>query len=97
MDAHVRFRDGITTEEIQKMVIQTAVEKITHENPEWQFVASKLYLYDVFKKVCLNRKLDKKPYTGFYDFIKMATSEGWYSPVILDTYPKMKLRLWVLY
>lgn len=88
MDAHVQFRDGITTEEIQKMVIQTAVEKITHENPEWQFVASKLYLYDVFKKVCLNRKLDKKPYTGFYDFIKMATSEGWYSPVILDTYTK---------
>ena len=33
MDAHVQFRDGITTEEIQKMVIQTAVEKITHENP----------------------------------------------------------------
>ena len=45
-------------------------------------------MYDVFKKVCLNRKLDKKPYTGFYDFIKMATSEGWYSPVILDTYTK---------
>ena len=91
MDAHVQFRDGITTEEIQKMVIQTAVEKITHETPEWQFVASKLYLYDVFKKVCLNRKLDKKPYTGFYEFIQMATEQGLYSPVILETYSKEEI------
>ena len=51
MDAHVQFRDQITTEEIQTMVIQTAVEKITHETPEWEFVAAKLYLYDIYKKI----------------------------------------------
>jgi len=50
MDAHVQFRDGITTEEIQKMVIQTAVEKISSDEPEWQYVASKLFLYDIYKK-----------------------------------------------
>jgi ribonucleoside-diphosphate reductase alpha chain len=91
MDAHVQFRDQITTEEIQTMVIQTAVEKITHETPAWEFVAAKLYLYDIYKKVCLHRELDRKPYTGFYNFIKTATEQKLYSQVILDSYSQAEI------
>jgi len=91
MDAHVQFRDKITTEEIQKMVIQTAVEKITHEAPQWEFVAGKLYLYDIYKKVCLHRKLDKRPYTKFYEFIQSATEKGLYSPAVLETYSREEI------
>ncbi|PCJ20541.1 MAG: ribonucleoside-diphosphate reductase subunit alpha [Candidatus Cloacimonadota bacterium] len=91
MDAHVQFRNDITTEEIQKMVIQTAVEKISLEEPEWQFVAARLLLYDVYKKVCLYRDIQKKPYTDFYTFIVSATKQGLYSDTILERYTKKEI------
>lgn len=86
MDAHVQFRDGITTEEIQKMVIQTAVEKISSDEPEWQYVASKLFLYDIYKKVCLNRNLNKRPYADFHGYLKLATQKGLLHTSILESY-----------
>ncbi|MBW7877639.1 MAG: ribonucleoside-diphosphate reductase subunit alpha, partial [Candidatus Cloacimonetes bacterium] len=91
MDAQVQFRDGISTEEIQRMVIQTAVEKCTEENPDWQFVAGKLFLYDMYRKVCLHRGSDREPYTNFYGFIVEATEKGLYSKRILEVYSKSEI------
>ncbi len=51
VDAHIQFRDGITTEEIQKTLIKTAVDKIDIDRPNWTFVASRLFLYDLYHKV----------------------------------------------
>jgi ribonucleoside-diphosphate reductase alpha chain len=42
LDSHLQFRDGMTTKEIQRTVIQVAVEKTSVENPDWQFVAARL-------------------------------------------------------
>ncbi|MCJ8345307.1 ATP cone domain-containing protein, partial [bacterium] len=92
MDAHVQFRNDITTEDIQKMVIQTAVEKISLEEPAWQFVAARLLLYDVYKKVCLNRSIQKRPYTDFYEFIVSATDQGLYSSSILEVYSQKEIK-----
>lgn len=92
MDAHVQFRNDITTEEIQRMVIQTAVEKISLDKPDWQFVAARLLTYDVYKKVCLHRGTQKRPYTGFYEFIQSATDQGLYSTAILETYSEEEIQ-----
>lgn len=51
VDAHIQFRDGITTEEIQKTLIKTAVDKIDIDRPNWTFVASRLFLYDLYHTV----------------------------------------------
>ena len=51
VDAHIQFRDGISTEEIQKTLIKTAVDKIDIDRPNWTFVASRLFLYDLYHKV----------------------------------------------
>ncbi|KAA6224565.1 MULTISPECIES: ribonucleoside-diphosphate reductase subunit alpha [unclassified Campylobacter] len=51
LDAKIQFRDGISTEEIQKTLIKTAVEKIDIDCPNWTFVAARLFLYDLYKKV----------------------------------------------
>ncbi len=91
MDAQVQFRDEISTEEIQRMVIQTAVEKCTEENPDWQYVAARLFIYDVYKKVGLMRDADRDPYTGFYDYIVRTTEAGLYSKKILETYSKEEI------
>ncbi len=44
------FRNGITTKEIQRLLIQVAAEKTSMETPDWQFVAAKLYVYDLYKE-----------------------------------------------
>ena len=51
VDAKIQFRDQITTEEIQKTLIKTAVEKIDVDRPNWTFVAARLFLYDLYHKV----------------------------------------------
>ncbi len=50
VDAKLQFRDMISTEEIQKTLIKTAVDKIDIDRPNWTFVASRLFLYDIYHK-----------------------------------------------
>ena len=50
-DAQIQFRDGITTAEIQDTLIKTAVDKIDVDRPDWTFVAARLFLYSLHKKV----------------------------------------------
>jgi ribonucleoside-diphosphate reductase alpha chain len=51
VDAQIQFRDGITSGEIQKTLIKTAVDKIDIDAPNWTFVASRLFLYDLYHRV----------------------------------------------
>lgn len=51
LDAQIQFRDGITTAEIQDTLIKTAVDKIDVDCPDWTFVAARLFLYSLHKRV----------------------------------------------
>ena len=51
LDAKIQFRDEISTEEIQQTLIKTAVDKIDIDRPNWTYVASRLFLYDLYHKV----------------------------------------------
>ena len=51
LDAQLQFRDGMKTEEIQQTLIQTAVDKIDVDCPDWTFVAARLFVYDIYHRV----------------------------------------------
>ena len=51
VDAQLQFRDGVTSREIQETLIKTAVDKIDIDAPNWTFVASRLFLYDLYHRV----------------------------------------------
>lgn len=71
VDAKIHFKDKITTEQIQKTLIQTAVDKIDIDAPNWTFVAARLFLYDLYHKV--------SGYTGYKklkDYFELGESEG---------------------
>ena len=95
-DAQIQFRDGITTEEIQAVLIRTAAEKVSPETPDWQYAAARLLLYDLYKKVAHVRgyevrdELSKeyKPYNteGFYEFVKRYADQGIYGSYLLENY-----------
>ena len=71
VDAKIHFKDKITTEQIQKTLIQTAVDKIDIDAPNWTFVAARLFLYDLYHKV--------SGYTGYKklkDYFELGENEG---------------------
>jgi Ribonucleotide reductase, alpha subunit len=101
MDAQIQFRDGITTKEIQQLLIRTAAEKVSAENPDWTYVAARLLLYDLYKDVGHLRGYkvkDKingkyKPYNpeSFYELIKKYTERGIYGEYLLENYTKEEI------
>jgi ribonucleoside-diphosphate reductase alpha chain len=101
-DAQIQFRDGITTEEIQAVLIRTAAEKVSPERPDWQYAAARLLLYDLYKKVAHIRGYEVKdelsreyrPYNipGFYDFLKKYVDAGIYGEYLLENYTKEEIQ-----
>ncbi len=51
VDANLHFRDMISSKDIQETLIKTAVDKIDIDRPNWTFVASRLFLYDLYHRV----------------------------------------------
>ena len=47
----IQFYDGITTAEIQDILIKSASDLITLENPNYQFVAARLLLFSIRKSL----------------------------------------------
>ncbi len=71
VDAGLQFRDMITSEEIQKTLIKTAVDKIDIDRPNWTFVASRLFLYDIYHKA-----VGFTGYNHLRDYFERGEREG---------------------
>lgn len=87
VNMRVKFIDGITTNEIQKIAIRTAVELITEETPNYQYVAARL----------MNIQLRKDVYgeyepTDFLTHVKKVINLGFYDPQILEYYTEEEFK-----
>ena len=47
----IQFYDGITTDEIQEILIRSASDLVSLDNPNYQFVAARLLLFAVRKQL----------------------------------------------
>ena len=50
MNANIQFYDGMTTKDIQNVLVRSANDLITLETPNYQYAAARLLLYDVRKE-----------------------------------------------
>jgi len=91
LDGQLQFRDGMKTKEIQKTIIQVAVEKTSVQQPNWQFVAARLFIYDLYKEAAVHREYDHFGYGNFYDLIVTSTEKGLYGKYILENYTKAEI------
>jgi len=87
MQSGIQFYDGITTAEIQEILIRSASDLIDLENPNYQFVAARLLLFSVRKS--LYGRVQDHP--AFIDHIKNCVDVGVYDPEILTNYTKEEL------
>ena len=48
------IREGMNNSEIRKSLIQVSLELTTDMEPDWQYVAAKIYTYELYDKVRKN-------------------------------------------
>ena len=84
----IQFYDGITTAEIQEILIRSASDLITLDNPNYQYVASRLLLFSVRKS--LYGRLRELP-TLEAHIVDCVTQEV-YDPDIYNKYSLEEIR-----
>ena len=87
MQSGIQFYDGITTKEIQEILIRSASDLIDFDNPNYQFVAARLLLFSVRKS--LYGRVQDHP--SFVDHIEKCVSVGVYDPEVLSNYTEEEL------
>lgn len=100
MDSRIQFRDGMTTKEIQKTLIQTAIEKviltekddngntIKRPNSNWQYVAARLLIYDLYKEAGINRNYKHFGYGNYFSLVEGLSKKKLYGDYLLENYTK---------
>ena len=94
MNSGIQFFDGINTEDIQQILIKSANDLISLESPNYQYVAARLLLFSLRKK--LFHRLWEHP--KFVDQIKTCVDAGVYDKAILENYTEAeidRMGMWV--
>jgi ribonucleoside-diphosphate reductase alpha chain len=86
MNANLQFYDGMTTEEIQEILIKSANDLISLENPNYQTAAARLLSYTVNKQV-----FGKFQPISLKEMIDLNIERGVYDPEILNFYSEEEL------
>ena len=89
----IQFYDGIKTSEIQEILIKSASDLITLENPNYQYVASRLLLFAVRKSLygrlrelpslenhiydCVNKEVYDADIFNKYSLEEIRKADGW--------------------
>ena len=84
MNSGIQFYDGITTAEIQEILVRSASDLISLESPNYQFVAARLLLYGLRKQVFGLEWVTNHP--SVYDHATTCVKRGVYDDSILGKY-----------
>jgi len=87
INSGIQFFDGITTEDIQQILIKSANDLISLDAPNYQFVAARLLLFSLRKK--LFHKLWEHP--TLQEQIDNSIAKGVYDKDILNKYSSAEI------
>jgi ribonucleoside-diphosphate reductase alpha chain len=85
VDAKLKFRNNMTSTQIQDELIKTAIDKINLDSQNWTFVASRLFLYDLYHRVGKNTHGTKgHKYSSLKDYINNGIKQQKLLPNLAD-------------
>ena len=85
---------NMNEKEIRNCIMQISLELTSQIEPNWQQIASHIYVLNLREEVAKNRGIDSNEvYSDFYSFIKELTEEGLYGKYILENYSKEEIEL----
>ncbi|GAC90915.1 ribonucleotide-diphosphate reductase subunit alpha [Anoxybacillus flavithermus NBRC 109594] len=77
---------------INKLILN-ALDEITVEQPDWTFVAARLYLQQLYNEAAINRSYDvSETYRSYYELQTMLVDLGIYDSFLLEQYTKEELQ-----
>ena len=77
---------------INKLILN-ALDEITVEQPDWTFVAARLYLQQLYNEAAINRSYDvSETYRRYYELQTMLVDLGIYDSFLLEQYTKEELQ-----
>ena len=83
MNSGIQFYDGIKTEDVQEILIRSANDLISLDNPNYQYVAARLLLFGL-RKAVFGYHPDKPPI--LYNHICKCVDHGMYDEELLTVY-----------
>ena len=100
MDSKIQFKNGMSTKEIQQVLIRSAIEKVivndesenggglSRMNSKWQYVAARLFLFDLYKEAKISRNYKTFGYGDFNELVEMLVERGIYTEDFVTKYSK---------
>lgn len=104
LDSRIQFRDGMTTKEIQRTLIQTAIEKVIQNskdnngnnikktNANWQYVAARLLCFDLYKEAKISRHYNSFGYGDYYELVKKLVKIKLYGEYLIQNYSDEEIK-----
>src|SRR5699024_7739100 len=84
--------ENASNEKINEILIKNALENIDEASTDWTYVASRIYLSELYDKAASNRNYDaQNKYGDFYSLLQILTEKGIYSASLLDKYTKTEI------
>ena len=96
MNSGLQFHDGISTQEIQQILIKSAADLISLEKPNYQYVAARLLLFGLRKSI--NRRLWDHPH--IFEQVQKGVKLGVYDKDLLNWYDKRdwdRMEQWIVH
>ena len=85
MNSGLQFSNGMTTEQIQEILIKSANDLITLEAPNYQYVAARLLLFTIRKEV-FGKHIDHAYQVPLQFLVGRNVEKGLYDPNIMKWY-----------
>ncbi len=86
MNANLQFYDGMSTSEIQEVLVRSANDLISLDNPNYQYAAARLLTYGLYKQV-----FGEFSALPFKDIINLNIERGLYDPAIFESYTEEEI------
>ncbi|OCA85105.1 ribonucleoside-diphosphate reductase subunit alpha [Pseudobacillus wudalianchiensis] len=81
-------REEWTDEQVWQLLLHSAVERITSMEPDWTFIAARLYLKQLYKQAATTRGEKLAGYGDFPRLIQLLIEEGIYNSQLTVSYTK---------